>query len=71
MAEDDDWLSNLLWTDEAHFTCRGSVNTHNCRIWATENPRTIVETPVHDEKVTLLKFFYAALHLVLNVVLRR
>ncbi|GFU87480.1 DUF4817 domain-containing protein [Trichonephila clavipes] len=20
MAEDDDWLSNLLWTDEAHFT---------------------------------------------------
>ncbi|GFV12372.1 DUF4817 domain-containing protein [Trichonephila clavipes] len=27
MAEDDDWLSNLLWTDEAHFTLRGSV-TH-------------------------------------------
>ncbi|GFW09684.1 DUF4817 domain-containing protein [Trichonephila clavipes] len=45
MAEDDDWLSNLLWTDEAHFTLRGSVNTHNCRIWATENPRTVVETP--------------------------
>ncbi|GFT57444.1 uncharacterized protein TNCV_4515411 [Trichonephila clavipes] len=41
MAEDDDWLSNLLWTDEAHFTLRGSVNTHNCRIWATENPRTV------------------------------
>ncbi|GFX94496.1 DUF4817 domain-containing protein [Trichonephila clavipes] len=48
MAEDDDWLSNLLWTDEAHFTLRGSVNTHNCRIWATENPRTVVETPLHD-----------------------
>ncbi|GFX64673.1 integrase catalytic domain-containing protein [Trichonephila clavipes] len=53
MAEDDDWLSNLLWTDEAHFTLRGSVNTHNCRIWATENPRTVVETPLHDEKVTV------------------
>ncbi|GFU58641.1 RNA-directed DNA polymerase from mobile element jockey [Trichonephila clavipes] len=26
MAEDDDWLSMLLWTDEAHFTFRGSVN---------------------------------------------
>ncbi|GFS86363.1 uncharacterized protein TNCV_1681191 [Trichonephila clavipes] len=49
MAEDDDWLSNLLWTDEAHFTLRGSVNTHNCRIWAAENPRTVVETPLHDE----------------------
>ncbi|GFS73474.1 uncharacterized protein TNCV_1101811 [Trichonephila clavipes] len=53
MAEDDDWLSNLLWTDEAHLTLRGSVNTHNCRIWATENPRTVVETPLHDEKVTV------------------
>ncbi|GFW89292.1 uncharacterized protein TNCV_4934601 [Trichonephila clavipes] len=53
MAEDDDWLSNLLWTDEAHFTLRGSVNTHNCRILATENPRTVVETPLHDEKVTV------------------
>ncbi|GFT99002.1 uncharacterized protein TNCV_3793841 [Trichonephila clavipes] len=53
MAEDDDWLSNLLWTDEAHFMLRGSVNTHNCRIWATENPRTVVETPLHDEKVTV------------------
>ncbi|GFU22724.1 uncharacterized protein TNCV_762991 [Trichonephila clavipes] len=53
MAEDDDLLSNLLWTDEAHFTLRWSVNTHNCRIWATENPRTVVETPLHDEKVTI------------------
>ncbi|GFT11534.1 uncharacterized protein TNCV_2523491 [Trichonephila clavipes] len=53
MAEDDDWLSNLLWTDEAHFTLLGSVNTNNCRIWATENPRTVVETPLHDEKVTV------------------
>ncbi|GFS83262.1 uncharacterized protein TNCV_600121 [Trichonephila clavipes] len=52
-GEDDDWLSNLLWTDDAHFTLRGSVNTHNCRIWATENPRTVVETPLHDEKVTV------------------
>ncbi|GFS87703.1 uncharacterized protein TNCV_2942791 [Trichonephila clavipes] len=53
MAEDDDWLSNLLWTDEAHLTLQGSVNTHNCRIWATENPRTVMETPLHDEKVTV------------------
>ncbi|GFV92937.1 uncharacterized protein TNCV_1693301 [Trichonephila clavipes] len=53
MAEDDDWLSNLLWTDEAHFTLRGSVNTHNCRIWATENPRTVLETPLHGEKITV------------------
>lgn len=53
MAEDDDWLSKVLWTDEAHFTLRGSVNSHNCRIWATENPRTFVQTPLHDQKVTV------------------
>ncbi|GFT57393.1 uncharacterized protein TNCV_2035191 [Trichonephila clavipes] len=53
IAEDNDWLSNLLWTNEAHFTLRGSVNTHNCRIWATENPRTVVETSLHDVKVTV------------------
>ncbi|GFU25075.1 uncharacterized protein TNCV_568301 [Trichonephila clavipes] len=53
MAEDEYWLSNLLWTDEAHFTLRGSVNSHNSRIWATENPRTVVETPLHDKKVAV------------------
>ena len=25
MAGDDDWLSNVLWTGEVHFTLRGSV----------------------------------------------
>ncbi|GFW50786.1 retrovirus-related Pol polyprotein from transposon 297 [Trichonephila clavipes] len=34
-------------------TVAGSVNTHNCRIWATENPRSVVETPLHEEKVTV------------------
>ena len=54
MAEDDDWLGNVLWTDEDHFTLRGSVNTHNCRVWATENPRTVVTHPLHDEKVVMV-----------------
>ena len=53
MAEDDDWLCCVLWTDEAHFTLGGSVNSHSCRVWATENPRTVVETPLHDEKATV------------------
>ena len=47
MSEDDDWLHNGLWTDEAHFTLRGSVHSPNCRILATENPRTVMQ----DEKV--------------------
>ncbi|GFT95377.1 uncharacterized protein TNCV_3326511 [Trichonephila clavipes] len=46
-------VKDEMETVAAHFTLRGSVNTHNCRIWATENPRTVVETPLHDEKVTV------------------
>ena len=46
-------LRNILSTDEAHFTLRRSVKSHKCRIWATENPRTVVEIPLRDEKVTV------------------
>ncbi|GFT32392.1 uncharacterized protein TNCV_4484181 [Trichonephila clavipes] len=28
-----------MWTDEAHCSLHGDVNNHNCRIWATSNPR--------------------------------
>ena len=52
-AKDDDWLSIVLRTEEAHFTLRGSVNSHNCRIRATENPRTFVQISLHDENVTV------------------
>jgi hypothetical protein len=27
--------------------------THNCRIWATENPVVIHEKPLHPERVTV------------------
>ncbi|GBM56328.1 hypothetical protein AVEN_60310-1 [Araneus ventricosus] len=32
------WSCDILWSDEAHFCLNGHVNTHNCRIWAAENP---------------------------------
>ncbi|GFV06662.1 uncharacterized protein TNCV_2949841 [Trichonephila clavipes] len=37
---DPEWPWNILWTDEAHFHLDGSVNTHNCRIWETDNPHS-------------------------------
>ena len=52
MEEEDDWMSNLSWTNEAYFTCWRSVTFHNYRIWTTENPGTFVQTPFHNEKVT-------------------
>ncbi|UYV61976.1 hypothetical protein LAZ67_1007240 [Cordylochernes scorpioides] len=48
---DENWLSNVLWTDEAHFSLNGEVNTKNSRIWATENPRIFTEMPLHQRRV--------------------
>ncbi|GFX89776.1 uncharacterized protein TNCV_3712081 [Trichonephila clavipes] len=45
---------NILWTDEAHFHLDGLVNTHNCRIWETDNPHSTLQVPLHSPKVTVL-----------------
>ena len=50
---DETWFGNILWSDEAHFTLHGTVHTKNCVIRAEENPRAIVQEPLHDEKVTV------------------
>ncbi|GFX53501.1 DUF4817 domain-containing protein [Trichonephila clavipes] len=50
---DPEWPWNILWTDEAHFHLYGSVNTHNCRIWETDNPHSTLRVPLHSPKVTV------------------
>ncbi|GFT95813.1 uncharacterized protein TNCV_311661 [Trichonephila clavipes] len=50
---DASWPWKILWSDEAHFHLSGTVNTHNCRIWDTENPRTFQEIPLHSPKVAV------------------
>ncbi|GFU74151.1 DUF4817 domain-containing protein [Trichonephila clavipes] len=52
MEQDPNWVFNILWTDEAHFSLHGDVNNHNCRIWATSNPREYTQKPLHYPKVT-------------------
>ncbi|GFS48265.1 uncharacterized protein TNCV_2296521 [Trichonephila clavipes] len=47
------WPWKILWSDEAHFHLSGTVNTHNCLILDTENPRTFQENPLHSPKVTV------------------
>ncbi|GFU32491.1 uncharacterized protein TNCV_4890101 [Trichonephila clavipes] len=47
------WPWKILWSDEAHFHLSGTVNTHNCRIWDTENSRIFQEIPLHSPKVTV------------------
>ncbi|GBM83559.1 hypothetical protein AVEN_74946-1 [Araneus ventricosus] len=47
------WPWNILWSNEAHFCLNGHINTHNCRIWAVENPHVIQEQLLHHDKVTV------------------
>lgn len=49
------WLRNIFWTDEAHFHLHGGggVNSHNCHIWAYQQPYVTVEKPLHDEYVSV------------------
>ncbi|GFT89401.1 uncharacterized protein TNCV_4386871 [Trichonephila clavipes] len=49
---DPEWPWNILWSDEAHFHLDGSVNTHNCRIWETDNLYSTLQVPLHSPKVT-------------------
>ncbi|GFW83238.1 embryonic protein UVS.2 [Trichonephila clavipes] len=50
---DPEWPWYILWTDEAHFHLDGSVNTHNCRIWETENLYSTLQVPLLSPKVTV------------------
>ena len=46
---DENFVSNLMFSDEAHLDLMGGVNKQNWRIWMTENPRGIKETPLHSQ----------------------
>ncbi|GFX41555.1 transposable element tc3 transposase [Trichonephila clavipes] len=56
---DPEWSWNILWTDEAQFHLDGLVNTHNCRIWETDNPHSTLRVPLHSPKVKVLCKFSA------------
>ncbi|GFY23138.1 DUF4817 domain-containing protein [Trichonephila clavipes] len=53
------WTWNILRSDEAHFYHNGTVNTHNCHIWAKENTRILTEDPLQSPKVTIRWGFMA------------
>lgn len=35
---DENFASNIVFSDEATFMLNGTVNRHNCRYWSSENP---------------------------------
>jgi len=41
MQEEDDFVSKIIMSDEAHFHLSGYVNKQNLRFWDTENPHVM------------------------------
>jgi hypothetical protein len=52
--DDEIFLRQICFTDEATFHMNGCVNRHNCRIWGSEQPSGIREY-IHDKTKTLLR----------------
>ena len=49
-AVNRNFSNKIFFSDEAHFALGGYVNEQNCRIWGSENPQVIEESPSHPEK---------------------
>ncbi|GFW01097.1 DUF4817 domain-containing protein [Trichonephila clavipes] len=60
---DPEWPWKILWTDKAHFHLDGSLNTHNCRIWESDNSHSTLQVPLHSPKVTVWCGFSASFNL--------
>ena len=43
IGDDPEFLSHILWSDEATFCCDGNVNRHNMHYWAEVNPHWMRE----------------------------
>ena len=46
-------LKNILWTDEAHITLEGAVNTQNSRMRGSTKPLVVLQRPLNFVYVTL------------------
>jgi transposase len=53
METEENWLYNILWTDEAHFSISGHVNTKNCVVWADQNPHRLHSRPLFSPRITV------------------
>ena len=46
-----DVLDVTFFTNEAWFYLSGYVNLQNSRLWSSDNPYSLHETPLNDKKV--------------------
>lgn len=47
------FLHRVLWTDEANFLLDGGVYTHQCIIWAPENPHIFTTKSLYPSHITV------------------
>ena len=52
-------LDRIIWSDKAYFSLDGTVNCHNCIIWAYENPHKVITKSLHSPKVCVWMGFSA------------
>ena len=50
---DEEFLDHFWMSDEAHFHLNGYVNSQNCCVWATENPKVCVQSALYSQKTTV------------------
>lgn len=58
IANDDTYLSNLFFSDEATFHTNGRVNRHNSVIWGNSNPHVTCEVPIKSPSVCVWAGIY-------------
>ena len=49
----------IIISDEAYLQLGGFAKKQNCRIWGSENPRIIIENPLHPQWVHVLCGFWS------------
>ena len=52
-VERDNLMQHILFSDEVTFHTCGTVNRHNCRIWANEQPNALQEWQQDTPKVNV------------------
>ena len=43
LEEDEDWINNFWFSDEAHFHLDDYANSKNCVFWGTELPQEVLQ----------------------------
>ena len=47
--QNPDWVKQIWFTDESHFTLTGRVNSKNSVYWSSNPPQHVLERPLHSK----------------------